>query len=322
MTSPSTDRSQFAREQLVASSTLPLPKLLDCWDPTETPYVLVRNPHGVIDGMIDLREVQRRLMAENLVERERWEHATVAALADTVMSPPPGDDSPVNENTAFIAEPIFDSLGCAAIIALGEMFVSWQRVCQAICQNQIDPVTLLPTRMSFNRRLAEELDRARRTQRGIAVLMVDLDYFKSINDRFGHSMGDLALRTVANCLRGGIRSYDFVARFGGDEFAVIYSDCKPGNIGLPIARLLRDLGQQKPVDQATGTRISLSIGAAMMASVDEHCSPEIVFEQADACLYHAKRNGRARAIAIELDPFGIPLTPPVQVSPADDSCGM
>ncbi len=322
MTSPKIDRSQSAGQQFVASSTLPLPKLLDCWDPVATRYVLVRNPEGVIDGMLDLHEVQRRLTAENPVERERWERATVAALAETVMSAPPDHDSPSSPIVEFTAEPIFDTVGCAAIIANGETFVSWQRVCQAIGQNQIDPVTLLPTRVTFNRRLAEELDRARRTKRGIAVLMVDLDYFKSINDRFGHSTGDLALRSVANCLRNGIRSYDFVARFGGDEFAMIYSDCKPGNLGLPIARLLQDLAQQPPVDPTTGTRISLSIGAAVMASVDEYCSPEIVFEQADACLYHAKRNGRARAIGIELDPFGIPLTAPVQVSPVDDSCGL
>lgn len=316
----SLDRVQTTSDRYVALSTLPLPQLLEHRDPSTSPFVLVRNPHGVIDGMIDLREVQRRLTAENEVERERWERATVAALTETVMSVPPMVDAPTGEPGQLSVTPVYDAFGCAAVIANGETFVNWQRVCHSICQNQIDPVTLLPTRMSFNRRLAEELDRARRTQRGIAVLMVDLDHFKTINDRFGHSTGDLALRTVANCLRSGIRSYDFVARFGGDEYAVIYSDCKPENIGLPIARLLHDLGQQPPVDAATKTRISLSIGAAVLTTVDEHCSPEIVFEQADACLYHAKRTGRSRAIAIELDPFGLPLSAPVLVSPHDDSC--
>jgi diguanylate cyclase (GGDEF)-like protein len=297
----------------VIPATASLKSMLETWDVQHYRHLLVENPEGVIDGLISVQEVLRRVSAENSVERSRWEHATVASLTESVLATGAQTTHTASLNAEDLRSdvvPVIDRYGCAALVSQGEVYVSWDRVCQAISQNQIDPVTLLPMRLSFNRRLAEEMDRAARTQRSIAVVMIDLDHFKTINDRFGHSTGDMALRTVARSLREGIRSYDFVARFGGDEFAVICTDCKPDSIDLPIARLVQDMARQPPVDEATQTRISLSIGAAVMAEVDSHCSLDVVFEQADACLYQAKRTGRNRAVAVALDPFGLPLSAP------------
>lgn len=297
---------------LVVESELPLRELLSRRHLLPTRYVLVRNSFGEIEGIVDLYEVDLRLSVDNPVELARWEAAPVSSLCENALNAY-SEDLLSEEPVIRSDEPplaINDPHGCAALIVDGQLFVNWSRIANTITSNQVDPVTLLPSRLGFNRRLIEEIERAQRSEHGLAVVMIDIDHFKTINDRFGHSAGDTALRSVGSILRKSIRSYDFVARFGGDEFAVIYSDCNPARIELPLERLLQDIRELAPIDEATGARIALSIGAAVMARVDLHCPADLLFEQADACLYQAKREGRGRAIAVELDPFGLPLAPP------------
>jgi diguanylate cyclase (GGDEF)-like protein len=315
MTKPALSIETSTSSTVVVDSELSLRNLVDLRETLPARYVLVRNPFGEIEGIVDLYDAQMRLAVDNPVERARWESAPVSSLCEHALNAyaeePLLEDS--REGAADAPVAINDPHGCAAIVAGGQLFVNWSRIANTITRNQVDPVTLLPTRQAFNRRLLEEIERAQRNQLGLAVVMIDIDHFKTINDRFGHSTGDTALRTVGSVLRRCIRSYDFVARFGGDEFAVIYSDCDPSSIELPLNRLQSDINSLAPVDEASGVRISLSIGAAVMTRVDLHCPAELLFEQADGCLYQAKREGRCRAISVELDAFGLPITPARQI---------
>ncbi len=302
---------------MVVPSITPLRELLDRWDRTVSPYQLVLNEDGLIDGIVDLWHVQKLLATDNLVERIRWEMVTAGTIAETVFAVPndiPLDSRPTNACEAALGLRVCDSQGCVAIVADGETYVSWSRVSAALRQNHFDPVTHLPPRISFNRRLREELDRAARAHQALAVLLIDLDHFKQINDRFGHRAGDQTLQAVAKCLSAGIRSYDFVARFGGDEFTIICYGCGPADIRLPVVRLQRAIAALPPIDMDGATRISLSIGAAVLTIVDEHCPPEVLLEQADTCLYQSKRSGRSTAFAVELDPFGIQIMPAYEIT--------
>jgi diguanylate cyclase (GGDEF)-like protein len=274
---------------------------------------LIRNDAGVIDGIVDLRDIQRLLDTDNPIERIRWEHVSVGTIADTVFAVP--DQAQPNSNLENICQgiSICDAAGCVAIVADGETYVSWSRISAAMHKNQFDPVTQLPTRMSCSRRLREELNRSTRSGYPLAVLLIDLDHLKHINDQFGHPAGDAALLLVADSLRAGMRSYDFVARFAGDEFMVICYDCKPQDVELPIVRLQHALAARQKANPDSALRISVSIGAAVLTQVDVSCSPELIVEQADACLYQAKRAGRATAYAIELDAHGLPLAPAYEI---------
>ena len=307
-------------DSLVASSSTSLGDLFRNWDRSGPPHRLVQNEVGVIDGIVDMRYVQKLLATTNPIERIRWEAVTVGSIAETVFALPSEADSrpqtvdaPTGETAQEAPILVHDNAGCAAVIIDGETFVSWGRISTAMHQNHLDPVTLLPPRVSFNRRMREELDRAARSQQAMALLLIDLDNFKQVNDRYGHRAGDTMLRKVADSLCAGVRSYDFVARFGGDEFTVICYNCSPQEISLPVSRLQQVVSELPAIDADATTQIGLSIGAAVLSRVDERCPPELIVEQADACLYRAKHSGRNTAFAVELDPFGIPLSSPYRL---------
>lgn len=307
-------------DSLVTLSSTALGDLLRDWDRSGPPHRLVLNEVGVIDGIVDMRYVQKLLTTTNPIERVRWEAVTVGSISETVFAlPADSDERPLRGDTAGDALPpepplvVHDNAGCAAVILDGETFVSWGRISTAMQQNHLDPVTLLPPRVSFNRRMREELDRAARSQQSMALLLIDLDNFKLVNDRYGHRAGDTMLRKVADSLCAGVRSYDFVARFGGDEFTVICYNCSPREISLPVSRLQQVVAELPALDADATSQIGLSIGAAVLSRVDERCPPELIVEQADACLYRAKHSGRNTAFAVELDPFGIPVTSPYRI---------
>ena len=157
-----------------------------------------------------------------------------------------------------------------------------------------DPLTGLPNRVLLIDRLDHALARADRRAQTVAVLYVDLDGFKAINDTSGHAVGDEVLRIVAERLAGAVRPEDTVARFGGDEFVVLCEDLADPGDALRVAdRILADLG--RPIQHGSGlARLSASIGVVM---ADGPGSGAALIEAADEAMYRAKRRGGA---AVEL----------------------
>jgi diguanylate cyclase (GGDEF)-like protein/PAS domain S-box-containing protein len=152
-----------------------------------------------------------------------------------------------------------------------------------------DPLTGLANRVLFIDRLGHAVERSRRSKERIAVLFIDLDRFKSVNDSFGHAAGDELLRQAANRMRGAARPADTVARLGGDEFTVLCEDIDAvHDAGWVADRLSESLSRPYDLFGAV-TSIGVSIGIAVADSRD---SAETVLARADAAMYRAKNDQR------------------------------
>ena len=153
-----------------------------------------------------------------------------------------------------------------------------------------DALTGLPNRMSFMERLEHQIDRARTANRSMALLFVDLDHFKRVNDSLGHLIGDQLLQTVAARISASLRANDVVARFGGDEFIVLLDDASRDDVAQVAHKLLRAI--ELPVD-AEGRDLSVtpSVGIAMFPH--DGTTPTELIKNADTAMYIAKSRGRA-----------------------------
>jgi diguanylate cyclase (GGDEF)-like protein len=165
---------------------------------------------------------------------------------------------------------------------------------------QIDALTGLWNRRYFDDRLEAELSLARRSPRALAVLMIDLDRFKAINDTFGHATGDEVLRRVAALLGESVRAEDIVCRIGGEEFAVIAPNISEG--AEPLAQRLRhEVETLKVIVAGQPLNLSVSIGVAYH---EQNPEPSLV-QQADAALYRAKQSGRNQVEVAHGHPSGL-----------------
>ena len=153
-----------------------------------------------------------------------------------------------------------------------------------------DPLTELPNRLLFNARLRHALEHARRNEQHLAVLFIDLDRFKNINDSFGHLVGDALLKSVARRLRGCIRLEDTVARIGGDEFILLLEGMEdPASSAVIAEKLLADFARPFDLD-GREVYITPSIGISLYPRDGEDC--EALLRNADTAMYRAKKQGR------------------------------
>lgn len=161
-----------------------------------------------------------------------------------------------------------------------------------------DPLTGLANRRKFFERFELEVARSKRLHTPLALLMVDIDDFKAINDRFGHLAGDSCLRAVSVVLRGSIRKTDLAARFGGEEFVVLLPDTAERS-AMATGERIRTCVEAEPLIVGKGKvplRITVSIGAAAIEPGHAISFDELV-SQADAAMYQAKANGKNRVCA-------------------------
>jgi diguanylate cyclase (GGDEF)-like protein/PAS domain S-box-containing protein len=153
-----------------------------------------------------------------------------------------------------------------------------------------DPLTDLPNRLLFADRLELALARSLRGSRHVAVMFLDLDHFKLINDSMGHEGGDQLLRAVAERIRESVRPGDTVARFGGDEFTILFEDVADAANAREVAeRTLDGLAQPFELDDGE-VFVSASVGIALSST--GHDTPALLLRNADAAMYRAKERGR------------------------------
>lgn len=156
---------------------------------------------------------------------------------------------------------------------------------------QCDALTGLRNRRSFETAMTQHIARARRTPTSLALLLIDLDGFKSVNDTYGHAAGDAVLQEVATRLRGALRSYDVVARLGGDELAVLLVDA-PEDPQAIADRLIETIAAPIRYGEET-MAVGASIGIALYPSGGARA--EELVATADAALYQVKRSSKGRS---------------------------
>jgi diguanylate cyclase (GGDEF)-like protein/PAS domain S-box-containing protein len=155
-----------------------------------------------------------------------------------------------------------------------------------------DFLTGLANRRHFIARMEEELARINRIEQPVAVLMLDIDHFKRINDRYGHASGDAVLRRFAELIREELRAVDSAGRVGGEEFAILLAGTDLAGAAV-FAERLRGKIARSPVAQGDEQiPVTVSIGITALTSQDADTSD--VLQRADAALYDAKENGRNR----------------------------
>jgi len=157
----------------------------------------------------------------------------------------------------------------------------------------IDALTQIPNRLAYDQRLAEEFKRWQRFNQPTSVATWDIDFFKKINDSYGHRAGDKVLRIVAECIAGRIRETDFVARYGGEEFVLILAGTSLADAHKVVEQIREAVA--KLGFHFRGVPVSISISCGLTA-FRENDATEDAFDRADKALYKAKGDGRNRCV--------------------------
>ncbi|HAS75798.1 MAG TPA: diguanylate cyclase, partial [Marinobacter adhaerens] len=154
-----------------------------------------------------------------------------------------------------------------------------------------DPLTGLLNRREMSRVLDEELQRARRYQRPMAVLWVDFDHFKDVNDTYGHAAGDSVLRAISRLLLGSVRSVDSIGRFGGEEFVIVLPEMDLEEAQETAERLRRKVAEEpQPLGNGEAVPLTISVGVAVYP--DHGQTASTLCAAADKAMYLAKDRGR------------------------------
>ncbi|MBD2251602.1 diguanylate cyclase domain-containing protein [Nostoc parmelioides] len=202
-----------------------------------------------------------------------------------------GREIPIGDNIA----PIRDKMGniTGAVLVFQDITQRKQSEVQLLRNAFYDGLTTLPNRILFLDRLKQAIERSkRRSDYRFAVLFLDLDGFKGINDRFGHGIGDDFLVAIAHRLESCVRSGDTVGRFGGDEFAVLLEDIRDVNDAINVAKRIQDtLGLPLNLN---GHQIFTTASIGITLNGGSYDEPESLLKDADQAMYRAKQQGKAR----------------------------
>ena len=162
-----------------------------------------------------------------------------------------------------------------------------------------DLLTMLPNRPAISSTLEQEISRCHRDRRTVGVILLDIDHFKKINDTYGHFTGDAVLRETAARLRGNMRPYDQVGRYGGEEFLVVLPNCDLEQAKNQAERMRQKL--QVSAMLVDGAELFVSASFGVTVSVASERDPNLFVRVADEALYRAKASGRNCVQTLTID---------------------
>ncbi|KKB78071.1 response regulator PleD [Devosia soli] len=170
-----------------------------------------------------------------------------------------------------------------------------QSVNNSIAQAVTDDLTGLYNRRYFDRHLNILLGKAQEQERELAVMILDIDHFKAVNDTYGHDVGDVVLKEFSARVKRNIRGVDLACRFGGEEFVVLMPDTDTSNAEL-VAERVREAIANKPFEIGAQRPLSVTVSVGVSFNETGADTPETLIKRADVALYRAKREGRNRVI--------------------------
>jgi diguanylate cyclase (GGDEF)-like protein/PAS domain S-box-containing protein len=192
------------------------------------------------------------------------------------------------------AAPIHDRQGniLGAVIVFRDVIVSRERRLQMLHLAEHDALTVLPNRLLLNDRLARSIALSRRYGRRLAVLFLDCDRFKHINDTLGHAIGDQVLRSIAKRLTTCVRESDTVSRHGGDEFLILLSEVdQPEDAEAIAEKIVKSIAEPHLI---AGHELSLTASVGIALYPEDGQDAQSLIMRADTAMYHAKNTGRNR----------------------------
>lgn len=170
-----------------------------------------------------------------------------------------------------------------------------ESVNQTMAMAVIDELTGLYNRRYFERHASIMLDKAIEQERNLAVVMLDIDHFKPVNDIHGHQAGDVVLKEFANRLRRSFRGVDLVCRYGGEEFVVLMPDTNQSQAQRIADRVRRSVANM-PFDLGNGTSVDITVSLGVAINLQGRDAPDALLKRADTALYRAKNQGRNQVV--------------------------
>lgn len=198
--------------------------------------------------------------------------------------------------SSILGQPLKCPIGAPSCSIIDELASIRTEVRELRAQSQRDALTGLYNFRYLQNALDQEMERTRRTLQPTALIMLDLDHFKAVNDNYGHEVGNLVLKQTAEQIKSHLRKLDLGCRYGGEEFALILPNTRLPE-ALEVAERLRQLRESEPMrlDDGTSFQVTASFGVALYRG--ELISREAFVELADRQLYAAKAAGRNRVCA-------------------------
>ena len=192
----------------------------------------------------------------------------------------------------FLIKP-FDKEELQYRIRIGERIIELERRVMDLAAT--DYLTGVLNRRAFMERLEQEIERSRRGNTSLSLIMADIDYFKRVNDRFGHQEGDIVLQKFVDQLTTSLRGYDFISRYGGEEFFVCLPGADGSQAGSVAERLRKKVEEMEVVfpGSSQSIRITASFGVACFM-LEPQESIDSLIKRADEAMYRAKNEGRNR----------------------------
>jgi len=229
-----------------------------------------------------------RETARDPLEMAVAQNRAVGLAVDCVLIRRDGFESVIEDSAA----PIHDRTGhvIGAVIVFHDVSAAQAMSRQMTHSAQHDVLTNLPNRLLFNDRIMQSISLAHRQKKHLAVLFLDLDRFKCINDSLGHAIGDKLIQSVSTRLLASVRASDTISRQGGDEFVILLSEIAyPGDAARSAMKILHSLSAPHLIE-ANDLQINGSIGISVYPADGEDA--ETLIKNADTAMYHAKERGR------------------------------
>ena len=222
-------------------------------------------------SITDLKELvdgELKLLSQDLVKREQLEQEDKKALLQS-----------------------FEQISARISVLETKVNKYKKRLSEQQFKSLLDGLTKLPNRAAFDDRFSQEFHMFEQHGGDITLVVIDVDYFKSINDQYGHSAGDKTLQVIARALKKAVRKADFIARYGGEEFVLIMSGVSTSHAKAPLEKVRNTIKAIPFKFKNKQVQITVSLGATQFKKGD---TPLTAFDRADEALYEAKNKGRDR----------------------------